>query len=47
MTINVNEREFELIIAALNRYNTEETDDLLDRLEDDKVVAFIRAQANR
>jgi hypothetical protein len=47
MTINVNEREFELIIKALNKLNTQETDDLIDRLEDDKIVAFIKAQANR
>lgn len=47
MTINVNEREFELIIKALNKLNTQETDDLIDRLEDDKIVAFIKTQANR
>ena len=36
MTINVNEREFELIIKALNKLNTQETDDLIDRLEDNR-----------
>ena len=33
MTINVDEREYELIIQALNKFNTQETDDLIDKLE--------------
>ena len=36
MTINVSEREFELIIKALNKLNTQEADDLIDKLEDNR-----------